>query len=483
MQNHVDFVGIARRAVMEHGFFPDFSPAVRKQIDDLRHGAAPAPVEARDLRALLWSSIDNRESKDLDQIEVCERLSGDDVKVRVGVADVDALVTKGCPVDAHAADNTASLYTGVLVFPMLPEDLSTDLTSLNEGKERLAIVIECIVGKDGNVAGGDVYRALVKNRAKLNYEEVGDFLEGKPASGPIARVAGLEEQLRLQGEVAGRLKMLRHAHGALDLDTAEAHAVSKDGDVVDIELTRRSRSREVIEDFMIAANGEMARFLEARGRSSIRRIVKTPKRWDRIVALAEALGEKLPKDPDSVALETFLEKQHVANPVGFPDLSLSVVKLLGPGEYDLERAGSPHTGHFGLAVQDYTHSTAPNRRFADLVTQRLLKAALVSAPPAYSDEELDAIAKHCTEKEDDARKVERFMRKVAAAALLSTHVGETFDAIVTGAAAKGTFVRLVKPPAEGRVVRGEKGMDVGDQVRVKLVATEPTRGFIDFARA
>ncbi len=482
MNNGIDFGAIARRAMLDNGFVPEMGKPAEDEVLALRSQAA-ASGEVKDLRSLPWSSIDNDESRDLDQIEVCERVSPREVKIMVGVADVDAYVGKGSALDQRAAQNTTSVYTGVVVFPMLPAELSTDLTSLDEGKDRLAMIIEMVVDEKGEVGDSSVYRALVHNRAKLAYDDVEHWLDGGDAPRAAARLPDLARQIRMQDEVAQQLRRLRHRHGALELETIEAHTVSKNGEVVDIEVTHKSRSREIIEDFMIASNGVIARFLEGRSRSSISRVVRKPKRWERIVELAAGFGDKLPAEPDPTALSEFLDRRHAADPPRFGDLSLSVVKLLGPGEYTLQPATGAHVGHFGLAVQDYSHSTAPNRRFADLVTQRLLKSCLAGAAPAYSDTELDAIARRCTDKENDARKVERTMRKVAAAALLASRVGETFDAVVTGVASKGTFVRLLAPPAEGRVVRGEQGLDVGDAVRVKLVATEPSRGFIDFVRA
>jgi len=483
MHTAIDFAAIAQRAMLEHGFLPELGPEVTKEVSQLERAAHTGAGDVRDLRALLWSSIDNAESRDLDQIEHSERISSREVRVRVGIADVDSYVPRDSATDRRAAHNTVSVYTGVVWFPMLPYELSTDLTSLNQGEDRLAIVIDMVVGDDGEVGEADVYRAIVHNRAKLAYPEVGLWIGG---SGPAPRIAAqlpeLEKQVRLQDEIAQKLRRLRHRRGALELETIEAQPVSKDGQLVDITLTHKSRARELIEDFMIAANGSMARFLESHDRSSISRIVRRPKRWDRIVELAAGFGDVLPAEPDPKSLSEFLDRRHAAAPEQFTDISLSVVKLLGPGEYVLQPAKTKHIGHFGLAVQDYSHSTAPNRRYADLVTQRLLKATVAGAAPAYTDVELDAVARQCTTKEDDSRKVERTMRKVAAAALLADRLGETFDAVVTGVAAKGTFVRLLAPPAEGRVVRGEQGLDVGDHVRVKLVATEPTKGFIDFVR-
>jgi VacB/RNase II family 3'-5' exoribonuclease len=473
----------ARLAMLEHGFAPDMPEAARKEGDALEPARLVAPG-LRDLRALVWSSIDNDESRDLDQIEVAEALPKGLIRVRVGVADVAALVTKGSPLDQHALQNTCTVYTGPRIFPMLPESLSTDHSSLNEAADRLAIVIEMDVDESGMVVHSDVYSAAVKNHAKLAYDGVGAWLEGRgPAPAKVAASRVLQEQLHLQDKAAEALKKLRYERGALDLETIEARAVVKDNAVLGIEVTQKNRARSLIEDFMIAANGAIARFLDASGVASVRRVVKAPERWLKIVAVAKGLGDDLPDEPSSRALSAFLDRRKVASPDTFGDLSLTIVKLMGPGEYALERPGMPHDGHFGLAVTDYTHSTAPNRRFADLVTQRLVKAVLAKAPCPYTDDELAAVAARCTQKENDARKVERTTRKQAAALYLASHIGQEYDAIVTGAADKGTFARLLDPPAEGRIVEGQHGLDVGDHVRVRLVATEPRKGFIDFARA
>jgi VacB/RNase II family 3'-5' exoribonuclease len=482
-ETHFDLAEGARLAMLDAGFLPELPAAARREASAL-HAAGPGGAGVRDLRSLLWSSIDNDDSLDLDQIEVAERLPHGHVLVRVGIADVDALVHRGSAIDDYAGHNTCTVYTGARIFPMLPESLSTDRTSLGEAVDRLAIVVEMDVDASGAVARSDVYRAAVRNHGKLAYDGVGAWLEGAGhAPSKVAASVALQEQLRLQDVAAQALKKVRHEHGALDLETIEARAVIHEGTVTGIELTRKSRARALIEDFMIAANGAMARFLDAHGVASVRRVVKAPERWQRIVALARTSGDELPAEPSSRALAAFLDRRRIAAPDTFADLSLSIVKLMGPGEYALERPGEPHDGHFGLAVTDYTHSTAPNRRFADLVTQRLVKAALEHARCPYTDEDLGRIAAHCTQKENDARKVERTTRKQAAAVFLSSQVGREFDAIVTGATDKGTFVRLLEPPAEGRVVRGETGLDVGDHVRVRLVATEPRRGFVDFVRA
>ncbi len=366
---------------------------------------------------------------------------------------------------------------------MLPDDLSTNLTSLVFDQVRYAVVTELVVDAHGAISGGDVFRAIVKNHAKLAYDDVAPWLEGKgEAPAAITRVDGMADQVRTQDAVAQLLHAARVANGALELETIEATPIAKDGKIVDVRLTEKSRSRQLIEELMIAANGVVARWLESHERSGLRRVVKTPKRWDRIVELAATFGDKLPTEPDSIALSTFLTKRRAEDPDRFADLSLSIVKLMGPGEYVLDRPGDTQ-GHFGLAVHDYTHSTAPNRRFADLVTQRIVKAAIARTKAPYADAELSRIGAHCTEREHAAQKVERTMRKVGAALFLHDRIGEVFEGVITGVTSSGTFVRIVSPAAEGRVVRGERGMDVGDRVRVKLVATEPSRGFIDFTRA
>ena len=472
--------------LLENGFDPDLGPQVEQQVALLTAPASAAGV--RDLRALLWSSIDNTESLDLDQIEVAEQLPDGAIRVLVGIADVDTLVPKGGPVDQHAEGNATSVYTGVKVFPMLPDRLSTNLTSLAMGGDRIAVVVETVVQPDGDVARYDVYRAQVRNQGKLAYDDTGDWLEntkGGTVQPPavVAKTPGLAAQLRLQHEAARRLKAERERNGALDLDTIEATPVARDGRVVDLKLTRKNAARDLIEDFMIASNVAIAKWLEAKGRSGIRRVVREPERWSRIVDLASQYGEKLPAEPDSLSLAQFLAKRRAADPLRFPDLSLAIVKLMGPGAYALDLPGKDPGGHFGLAAHDYTHATAPNRRYADLVTQRLVKAALDGAPPPYSDAELGELAQHCTEREDAARKVERTMRKIGAALMLADQIGEQYDAIVTGRSEKGTFVRLLHPPAEGRVIRGDHGMDVGDRVRVKLVGTNAEKGWIDFERA
>ncbi len=469
--------------MLQRGLLPDFSAEVIAQTNSIAHAAAAASDPSlKDLRRLLWASIDNDDSLDLDQLSVAEQLPDGAVKILVAIADVDAIVKKSSPIDDHARTNTTSVYTAAQIFPMLPEKLSTNLTSLADGMERLAIVIEFEVDADGAVGKSDIYRALVLNRAKLAYNSVAAWLDGTaPAPAPITKVPGLDDNLRLQDRVAQAMKARRHQHGALSLETIEARPVFDGDSLADLQADRKNRATELIEDFMIGANGVTARYLEQKGLPALRRVLRSPERWARIVELARDSGGNLPPRPDCRALQEFLEDRRRADPVRFPDLSLSVVKLLGRGEYVVDFPGQPVAGHFGLAVNDYTHSTAPNRRFPDLITQRLLKAALVGTPGPYSSDELNDLAGHCTDQEDNASKVERQVRKSAAALLLESHVGERFDAIVTGASTKGTWVRIDHPAAEGRVVKGFKGFDVGDHVIVDLLSTDVERGFVDFA--
>lgn len=477
--NHFDIHAAARRILVTAGFEPDLPEPARQQLDSLD---APASMTngVRDMRELPWSSIDNTESRDLDQIEIADAMDNGDIRVVVAIADVDALVPEGSPLDQHAGANCTSVYTGVQVFPMLPEKLSTNLTSLNQDADRLALAIETIVNKDGDVTSFDVYRAMVRNRAQLAYDDVGAWLDGGPVPDRVEGKKDLIDQLKLQREASKRLKAERLRHGALEFDTIEATPVTRDGKIVDLKVVQKNLARDLIEDFMIASNIAIAKFLESKGRSGIRRVVREPERWDRIVELAKRYGTTLPSEPDSLALAKFLAARRAADPDRFPDLSVSIVKLMGPGIYALDLPGKDPGGHFGLATHDYSHATAPNRRYADLITQRLVKATLADAAAPYSNQDLTAIAAHCTEREDAERKVERTVRKTAAALLLSDRIGQTFDAIVTGANDKGTFVRTFHPPAEGMVVRDHTGFDVGDKVRVKLVEADPYKGYIDF---
>ncbi|MGA2399692.1 MAG: RNB domain-containing ribonuclease [Steroidobacteraceae bacterium] len=479
-----DLKRIARDAMRAHELLPDFSPAALDEAQRATAAVSQPSRNIRDLRNLLWSSIDNDDSLDLDQIEVTEALSGGKFRLLVGIADVDSVVKRGSAIDDHARANTTSVYTAAEIFAMLPERLSTNLTSLAQDQDRLCLVIELTVDADGVIGPASVYRGLVRNRAKLAYRGVAAWLQGTDAApAPIGQVEGMAPQLRMQDSVAQALKRRRQAKGALDFDTAENRAVTAGGVLVDLEPDPKNRAQELIEEFMVAANGVTARFLQAQGRTSLRRILRTPKRWDRIVELAKQAGEHLPDAPDAMALNAFLTKRHQIDPTHFADLSLSIIKCLGAGEYVVERPGQALEGHFGLAVRDYTHSTAPNRRFPDLLTQRLLKALLAAQPAPYTDDELAALASHCTEQEGNAQKVERQIEKSAAAMLLGPRIGERFEGIVTGASEKGTWVRIEHPAAEGRVVKNYQGFDVGDHVRVQLLDVDVNRGFIDFAGA
>jgi len=480
---------IAHRAMLERGFLPDFSPEVLAELESLQAGqltngnAAQRHNAIRDMRNLLWSSIDNDDSLDLDQLTVAEAGQTNKVKVFVAIADVAYAVKDGSAIDQHARNNTTSVYTTAEIFPMLPEKISTDITSLNFNQDRLAIVVEMVINPGGELEESNVYPAWVHNHAKLAYNSVAAWLEKHddiPAA--ITAVQGLAENLRLQDKAAQSLKNLRHVHGALVLDTIEAKPVFDGDQIQALDMDEKNRAKEIIEDFMIAVNGVTARYLSARKFPSIRRIVRTPKRWERIVAIAADLNYRLPQLPDSKALEDFLVKQKAADPLRFPDLSLAVIKLLGAGEYVAELPEGNSSGHFGLAVKDYGHSTAPNRRYPDLLTQRLLKAALHGKAVPYTIDELNDLAAHCTAAEDEANKVERQVEKSAAALLLESRIGEKFDSIVTGASEKGTWVRLLSVPVEGKVVQGFDGLDVGDRARVQLISVDVEKGFIDFRK-
>lgn len=469
--------------MIRQGFKPDFPAPVMAEVNAA--GTATVAISAcQDLRALLWSSIDNRDSRDLDQIEWAERLPNGNIRVLVGVADVDATVKKGSAADQHAGANGTSVYTGGAVFPMLPEKLSTDLTSLGPQVDRPAIIMEFVAGQDGEVVCADVCAAVVRNQAQLNYDQAGRWLRdgsGAPCDGPVP--AGLEEQLRLQNEAAARLQRFRKENGALTFGGVESVPVVVNNKITGFAMLEENPARNIIESFMVAANVAMARYLRARNSLCVRRIVRTPKRWDRIQAIAASSGTKLPPQPDPRALGDFLAAQKQADPEHFPELSLAVLKSMGPGEYVIEHPGQEHEGHFGLAVDDYTHATAPNRRYADLLMQRLLKAALRQNPSPYAEDELSALAAHCTERESAAKHVERFMKKVAAALLLGPRIGEVFDAIVTGVTPQGTYARLLTVPAEGRIMRGEKGLDIGQKIRARLLSVDANKGFIDLEAA
>jgi exoribonuclease-2 len=476
---------IAHRVMLQRGLLPDFSAAALSELDRLQSPAKTGTgLEGlRDLRNLLWCSIDNDDSRDLDQLSVAEAMPGDKIKVLVAIADVDSSITRGMALDEHARINTTSIYTAGEIFPMLPEKVSTDITSLNFNEDRLSIVIEMLVDADGTVESSSLYRAWVHNQAKLAYDSVAAWLEKTgPMPEAIPAVPGLAENLQLQDQAAQRLKNFRHVHGALSLETIQSRPVFDGDQISALEIDERNRAKEIIEDFMIAANGVTARYLSANKFPSIRRVVRVPKRWDRIVAIAADHKFDLPVEPDSKVLEQFLVAQKAADPLRFPDLSLAVIKLLGSGEYVAEPPDGNVPGHFGLAVKDYAHSTAPNRRYPDLLTQRLLKAALSGQPTPYALQDLDLLAAHCTQAEDAANKVERQVGKSAAALLLENRIGEQFDAFVTGASEKGTWVRLLSLPVEGKLVSGFAGVDVGDRLRVQLTETNVEAGFIDFKK-
>jgi exoribonuclease-2 len=489
-QNHRAILqSIAHRVMLERGLLPDFSSEALAELGHLQRPAATdgapseGPAGIRDMRDLLWVSIDNDDSRDLDQLTVAEALPGDKAKILVAVADVDALVKNGSAIDGHARHNTTSVYAAATIFTMLPEKLSTNLTSLNFNEDRLSIVVEMVIDADGTLQDSNIHRARVTNHAKLAYNSVAAWLTGSGSQPEaIAAVPGLDENLRLQDRTAQRMKGIRHIHGALSLETIETKPVFDGDQIRSLEIEEKNRAREIIEDFMVAANGVTARYLSAKKSPSLRRVVRVPKRWDRIVEIAREHKIVLPEIPDSKALEEFLVKAKTTDSLRFPDLSLAVIKLLGAGEYIAELPDGNVPGHFGLAVKDYAHSTAPNRRYPDLLTQRLLKAALEGKPVPYQMDELELLAAHCTQAEDAANKVERQVGKSAAALLLESRIGEQFDAIVTGASEKGTWVRLLSVPVEGKLVQGIEGLDVGDRVDVQLTAVDVQKGFIDFRK-
>jgi len=481
-QHRASLQRIAHRAMLERGFLPEFSVQALAQLDKIQ-GDIPEVEAIHDLSNLLWCSIDNDDSNDLDQLTVAIRMPGEATKILIAIADVDAFVPKSSALDDHAKHNTTSIYTAAQIFPMLPEKLSNDITSLNYESDRLALVVEITFAGDGALLSSDIYKGKVRNHAKLAYNSVAGWLEGiEPMPEHVGSVNGLAENLQLQNQVAQKLKALRHTHGALDFETIEARPVFDQDEIKDLKAEKRNSAKDIIEDFMIAANGVTARYLAAKKFPSMRRVVRIPKRWDRIVELAAERNFALPKDADSKALDQFLVAEKAADPLRFPDLSLSVIKLLGPGEYVIELPGGSSAGHFGLAVQDYAHSTAPNRRYPDLITQRLLKAAISGSPVPYGNDELVLLAKHCTEAEDAAKKVERQVGKSAAAILLESRLGEEFDAIITGASDKGTWVRLLQLPVEGRLAGNFESEDVGNRLRVRLIHTDVERGYIDFKK-
>lgn len=482
-ETHLEqLIRIAYEAMRERGLAPAFPSTVIDAVRRIDGPERPEPAD-RDLRALPWSSIDNDDSEDLDQLSVALPGGEEAIRVLVAIADVDGLVPLGSVIDRHAYINTTSVYPPGHVFPMLPERLSTDLTSLDPGEDRVAIVTEMEVDGEGRLVSEEIYRAYVRNHAKLAYNTVGPWLEEKaPVPTSVASVPGLAENLKLQNRAAKRLRRLREENGALNFETVQGNAIFKEGRIVELRVEERNDAKDLIEDLMIAANGVAARTLKNNAFPTLRRVVKTPKRWERIVSVAESYQTRLPKKPDSKALNAFLEEQRQKDPRRFPDLSLTIIKLLGSGEYVAEKAGESGEGHFGLAVKDYAHSTAPNRRYPDLITQRLLKAFIAGGKSPYTFAQLTRMAERVTKMEDDAAKVERKVYKAAAALLLQDRIGETFDGVVTGAAEKGYWVRLLSVPVEGKIVQGGRGIDVGDFVRVALVSVDAEAGFLDFRR-
>jgi VacB/RNase II family 3'-5' exoribonuclease len=480
----VDLNAIALDTMESYGFYPRFPPQVFDEVNSLDpEKVLDRQQDARDLRALLWSSIDNWDSQDLDQIEYCEAGPDDEINVKVAIADVDLYVPKDSRTDIHAAHNGTSVYTGVETFPMLPDRLSKGISSLLPGRDHAAVVIEYTVLPDGDVRHGDIYRALVRNKAKLVYEEVGDWLEGAgPQPRTVMEVPGMEEQVRLQMEAARRLRAFRMSRGALDLETLEAQPVVEEGLVKALVIQRQNAARSVIEEFMVGANETMVITLGKAGIPMVQRIVRVPLHWDEIVDTAAKFGEQLPPGPDAKALSQFLNRRREADPDRFPDLSLTIVKLIGHGEYVAYVPGEEPIGHFALAVIDYTHSTAPNRRYVDVINQRLIKSVLDKRHSPYSLQELTEHAEWLTGRDKASQKVERFMRKASAAVLLRDRIGDVFEAFVTGVTEHGSFVRLTDPPAEGKVTEGDEGLRVGQRVRVRLLRTDPYHAHIDFKK-
>ena len=483
LSNHrADLSTIASWAMFSRGLLPEFSAAVKRQVSALKGPALESGDDIRDLTHLLWCSIDNDDSRDLDQLTCIEPLRQGQVRVLVAIADVDALVKKDSPIDQHARANTTSVYTSAVVFPMLPERLCTDLTSLNPDVDRMALVNDMTFSEDGILVNASIYRARVRNKAQLAYDAVSAWIDGTGELPEAARrVPGMHTQLRLQDELAQKLRVLRRAEGSLEFETFQPKALFEGDRIADIRQQVQNRARQLIEEFMIVTNGCTARFLATHGQVSLRRVVRSPERWMRIVQVAQEYGVDLPHEPDGQALEAFLASQHQLDPLRFPDLSLVIIKLMGSGEYVVERSHSPQAGHFGLAVRDYMHSTAPNRRFPDLITLRLIKAVLAGTRAPYASSELDELAAHCTAQEDAAQKVERQVRKSEAALLLHACIGQRFDGVITGSGDKGTWVRIFQPPAEGRLIQAPSRLKVGQAVKVQLVSTSVERGFIDFA--
>lgn len=476
-----DIHNISEATMVENGFQTNFPSRVLEELESLKDKTITLDESIRDLRGLLWSSIDNDSSKDLDQIEFAKQLPNGNIRLLIGIADVDTYVKKDSAIDEFAKNQTVSVYTETMILPMLPPQISEDLTSLLPDVDRLAIVIEMVITKSGEVPEHSIYRAFTRNYAKLTYEEVGNWLDNdgdEPSE--FLRIEGLREQILLQQKAAKHLLEFRRKRGSLEFESVESVPVFVGEKAKDLQITKTNSARKIIENFMVAANVEMAEFLDEHNLTSIRRVVKTPARWERIREVAAKYGKSLPVEPDSTSLSEFLAERKAANPEQFPDLSLSIVKLIGAGEYVIQKPHEEAEGHFGLAVRDYTHSTAPNRRYPDLIVQRMVKSVLKGESCPYTDEELAEIAKRCNDRESAARKVERKMRKVIAASIMQDKIGEIFEAIVTGITASGTFARILRPPVDGRIVRNEEGLQVGEKIKVKLLGADIHKGFIDF---
>ncbi len=476
-----DLTELAKKAMLEYQFLPEFPITVEQEVNQIPSPVIPTSDSVQDLRDKLWFSIDHYDTRDIDQLTYAEPLSDGQVKLYIAIADVDSLVKKNSAIDHYAEHNATSIYTPTKTFFMLPEKLSTQFTSLNEREDRMAIVIEVIITPNGAIEQHRLYPAYVRNQAKLTYSHVTTWLDNQ-GSIPIrvSKIAGLEEQIKFQDKIAHQLKAYRVQQGALILDKIEPYVIFMNGQIVGLQVSERNRAWDLIENFMVIANTAAARFSRDHHLPLLRRVIRTPKRWDRLLEIAKKYGEILPEQPNAKALDLFLLKRRLIDPLHFAELSLIVIKLLGNGEYVAEHPEENPMEYFGLALRDYVHATAPNRRYSDLIIQRLLKAGLQNQSSPYLSQELEALAKHCTEKEDKATKVERKMRKSAAALLLSSKLNQTFDAIVTGASLEDRWVRIFDPPIEGKVIQGYENIDVGDRIQVKLVSVNVEQGFIDF---
>jgi exoribonuclease-2 len=484
----IDLRVVARQALLDRGINIDFPASV---VTEAREAVEPnyKKLGVRDLTNWLWSSIDNDDSRDLDQIEYLDISTQGKWVLYVAIADVEYFVRKGSALDKYAATNTCSIYTGVQVFPMLPNELSTDLTSFNQGKTRLAVVTETHISKDGEVVSSTVFPAIVKNQARLAYDAVAAWLEGvTPERDPtgsiekLSRNPALQDQIREQEKVAISLRKHREARGALDFVSPQLRATTTPDGKVEVGAQYANRATIIIQEFMVATNEAVDQFLQEKKLPSIQRIVREPKNWPRMAEIASVHGTTLPPKPDGKALQEFLAVQRKRDPHNFPELSLAMIKLLGRGEYVVKTHARDSLGHFGLATPNYAHSTAPNRRYPDLITQRMLKAAFSQKDSPYSLEELDAIAQRCSAKEDDSNRIERQVQKSVAALALRERIGDIFPALVTGVNEDGTWVRVVDPPVEGKL-QADRPFKVGDHVKARLTKTNPMRGFLDFEAA